>query len=248
LIKLCRTIEKVAYFCRMRKIEFRQATGEPLQLDIAEDATIGAMKSALAAVCQADPANLVLYLHSYRLQDTWTIADVDLKDDSCIYVRVARKEPIAALGPIDELVQMGFSQEESRRALEQAKGNLNRAVEILSGEKNKAPSQPSAEFSPDAIEFITQAGFTESQAIAALKQTKGDTERAVDLLLSPEGLSGPKSPPPKPPPRKPVAPSGNKVKDFAAEFGLPEDIVRDVMAALKTDDEVRERLALLVGF
>jgi hypothetical protein len=51
------------------KIDIGPVSGGRLQLEVLEDATIGAIKSELAGAWQTDPNTLILYLNACRLHD-----------------------------------------------------------------------------------------------------------------------------------------------------------------------------------
>jgi hypothetical protein len=252
------------------RIDFKQLTREPLQLDVAEDATVGSLKSALASHCQTDPSNLALYLHSYRLRDTWTASEIDLKEGCTIYIRILRGHPIPspsanpapaptssplpqapvdtpadANDPITILTSMGFPAEASRVALGQANGDIQRATDILTN-KRPPPTPAPPDAGSDMIEFLTAAGFSEGQAMAALQQANGNPERALDLLLSGSvNTSRPPQAQPQPQPQRQPPRTGTTsavISDLAREYRLDPGLVADIVGMGGTMDQVRAQL------
>ena len=90
-----------------------------------------------------------------------------------------------------QVSEMGFTQNQARKALRQTKNNVEAAIEWLfnnpndTGEDEKPPSSSSSSQVPqELIVQVSELGFTHNQARKALKQTKNNVEAAVEWLFN----------------------------------------------------------------
>jgi hypothetical protein len=87
--------------------------------------------------------------------------------------------------PVKMIFSMGFDEALVQRALAQAGGNEQGAIEILISGQLDPEESPSFSSSRDAsLSVVFSMGFDDAMVRRALASAGGDEERAVDLLLS----------------------------------------------------------------
>jgi len=97
---------------------------------------------------------------------------------------------------LDFLIGSGYSEEIAAEALKQADNNNEAAMNILMNPELLSMAMQvdtpggAAAFTPseEQIMSIVSMGFTPEQANGTLKKTKGNIERAIELLLSGNGV------------------------------------------------------------
>eukprot|EP00439_Symbiodinium_sp_Y106_P080296 s1604_g19.t1 len=95
-----------------------------------------------------------------------------------------------------ELVHMGFDPGVAAVALQSADGNMEEALDILTGDAGEGDSQ-TPEAPLKGLQVIMSMGFSKEQATTALQRTGGDEAAAITLLVEPDSQPQEQRPAPR---------------------------------------------------
>mmetsp|Transcript_61308 Transcript_61308/g.145984 ORF Transcript_61308/g.145984 Transcript_61308/m.145984 type:complete len:215 (+) Transcript_61308:60-704(+) len=80
---------------------------------------------------------------------------------------------------VESLVAMGFPTDQARRALDRTGGNLEDAIQVLTGGGDAPAGQPD-----EKVDQLVSMGFERQKVIMALQSCGGNVEMASAMLLS----------------------------------------------------------------
>jgi hypothetical protein len=185
------------------RIAFADCVGTEDSLTVKESATVLSLRQAIASRTHSDLESLALYLHTYRLHDSWPVASLDLSPDSVIYVRaISKRASRSKLSTVPDPIRQILAalpdtpEADARRILEQAKGNADAAVGAILQARSKPKPRPAPPADKEEAVPLPQ-GVTESHVafvigacacsrnvcIAALLQAGKDPTQAIGLIF-----------------------------------------------------------------
>ena len=85
---------------------------------------------------------------------------------------------------LSQLVAMGFAKNQAKEALVAVGGNLDQAVDVLSGAVVDGIGSGAARDDSEAVAKLVAMGFVQDQAKEALAAVGGDLDGALGILLS----------------------------------------------------------------
>ncbi|KAJ3320170.1 hypothetical protein HDV06_005647 [Boothiomyces sp. JEL0866] len=94
---------------------------------------------------------------------------------------IANSEKNNEVDLVQQLVNMGFSEKDSKIALNETRNNMERAIELLC---NPPPVRKNSyEYPSEDVSRLQAMGFKLEQSKNALTEANGDVEKAIDILV-----------------------------------------------------------------
>ncbi|KAJ3310928.1 hypothetical protein HDV04_004534 [Boothiomyces sp. JEL0838] len=203
------TVEQVQDSKKVYKnVEFLDCLSQYFTADIREfNCSIDKTKtsSTIVNAFQTFPEYLVFTMNRFVLGEGWVMEkldvkihvpfEIDLKEYKAVEQQGEKLFPEVDNGPVfdqsavDSLLQMGFSENRSKRALLNTGNNGVEAAmtwlfEHMDDSSLDLPLEDASQSNAAQLGPLMDMGFSQAQAEYAMKQTNNDIERAVDWLFS----------------------------------------------------------------